>query len=296
MITVMETASHRLKGVFLCLFGIILLSPDSLLLRLIGADLWTLAFWRGGLSAIGLVIVILLLEGRQNCQRQLLHINRHTVLVAVSFAIANIAFIFSIKNTAVANTLVIMSMSPLFAAILSHFLFREPISSGTWFAAVTLFSGLTIVFYGSLQSGGVIGDLAALLTSICVAISLVLMHKHREISMVPALAWSSALVCLVALPLATPAAVSGTSLILMLVLGLLVLPASLAMIGLSPRYLPAPEVSLILRLEALLAPLWVWVVLGEVPSRETLVGGSIILTTLVCLSAYTIYTNRGNQA
>ncbi len=67
------------------------------------------------------------------------------------------------------------------------------------------------------------------------------------------------------------------------------------MIGLSPRYLPAPEVSLILRLEALLAPLWVWVVLGEVPSRETLVGGSIILTTLVCLSAYTIYTNRGNQ-
>ena len=112
MITVMETASHRLKGVFLCLFGIILLSPDSLLLRLIGADLWTLAFWRGGLSAIGLAIVILLLEGRQNCQRQLLHINRHTVLVAVSFAIANIAFIFSIKNTAVANTLVIMSMSP----------------------------------------------------------------------------------------------------------------------------------------------------------------------------------------
>ena len=94
----MGITSHRLKGVFLCLFGIILLSPDSLLLRLIGADLWTLAFWRGGLSAIGLAIVILLLEGRQNCQRQLLGLNRHTVMVAVAFAIANIAFIFSIKN------------------------------------------------------------------------------------------------------------------------------------------------------------------------------------------------------
>ena len=285
-----------MKGVILCLFGIILLSPDSLLLRLIGADLWTLAFWRGGLSAIGLAIVILLLEGRRNCQRQLLHINRHSVMVAANFAIANIAFIFSIKNTAVANTFVIMSMSPLFAAMLSHFLFREPISRGTWFTVVTLSLGLTIVFYGSLQSGGLIGDLAALLTSICVAISLVLIRKHREISMIPALAWSGALTCLVALPFATPAAVSGTPLILMLVLGLLVLPISLAMIGLAPRYLPAPEVSLILRLEALLAPLWVWLMLGEVPSWETLVGGSIILTTLVCLTVYSIHTHRSRQA
>jgi len=285
-----------MKGVILCLFGIILLSPDSLLLRLIGADLWTLAFWRGGLSAIGLAIVILLLEGRRNCQRQLLHINRHSVMVAANFAIANIAFIFSIKNTAVANTFVIMSMSPLFAAMLSHFLFREPISRGTWFAVVTLSLGLTIVFYGSLQSGGLIGDLAALLTSICVAISLVLIRKHREISMIPALAWSGALTCLVALPFATPAAVSGTPLILMLVLGLLVLPISLAMIGLAPRYLPAPEVSLILRLEALLAPLWVWLMLGEVPSWEALVGGSIILTTLVCLTVYSIHTHRSRQA
>jgi len=292
----MGITSHWLKGVLLCLFAIILLSPDSLLLRLIGADLWTLAFWRGGLSAIGLTLVIFLLEGRQEWQQQLLRINRPTVMVAVNFAIANIAFIFSIKNTAVANTLVIMSMSPLFAAVLSHLLFREPISAGTWIAAVTLFSGLTIVFYGSLQSGGVIGDLAALLTSICVAISLVLIRKHRKISMVPALAWSSALVCLTALPFATPASLSGTPLVLMLVLGLLVLPVSLAMIGLSPRYLPAPEVSLILRLEALLAPLWVWLVLGEVPSRETLVGGSIILTTLVCLSVYTIHTHRSRQA
>ena len=285
-----------MKGVILCLFGIILLSPDSLLLRLIGADLWTLAFWRGGLSAIGLAVVVLLLEGREKCQQQLLRMNRHAVMVAVNFAVANIAFVFSIKNTVVANALVIMSMSPLFAAILSHFLFREPISAGTWIAAVTIFSGLSIVFFGSVQSGGVIGDLAALVTSICVAISLVLMRKHREISMVPALAWSSTLVCLAALPFATPASLSGTPLVLMLVLGLLVLPVSLAMIGLSPRYLPAPEVSLILRLEALLAPLWVWLVLGEVPSRQTLVGGSIILATLVCLSAYTIYTNRGSQA
>ena len=285
-----------MKGVLLCLCGIILLSPDSLLLRLIGADLWTLAFWRGGLSAVGLAVAVLLMEGRQLGQQQLLRLTRQGVVVAVSFAIANLAFIFSIQNTAVANTLVIMSLSPLFAALLSYFFFREPISTGTWLAAVAIFLGLTMVFYGSLATGGVVGDLAALVTSLCVAISLVLMREHRDISMVPALAWSSGLACLAALPFALPASLSGTALILMLVLGLIVLPASLTMIGLAPRYLPAPEVSLILRLEALLAPLWVWLVLGEVPSRQTLIGGGIILATLICLSLYTIRMQRGRTA
>ena len=292
----MPTTSHKTKGVLLCLCGIVLLSPDSLLLRLIGADLWTLAFWRGGLSAVGLAVAVLLMEGRQPGQQQLLRLTRQGVVVAVSFAIANLAFIFSIQNTAVANTLVIMSLSPLFAALLSYFFFREPISTGTWLAAVAIFLGLTMVFYGSLATGGVVGDLAALVTSLCVAISLVLMREHRDISMVPALAWSSGLACLAALPFALPASLSGTALILMLVLGLIVLPASLTMIGLAPRYLPAPEVSLILRLEALLAPLWVWLVLGEVPSRQTLIGGGIIMATLICLSLYTIRMQRGRTA
>lgn len=292
----MPNTSHKMKGVLLCLCGIVLLSPDSLLLRLIGADLWTLAFWRGGLSAVGLAVAVLLMEGRQPGQQQLLRLTRQGVVVAVSFAIANLAFIFSIQNTAVANTLVIMSLSPLFAALLSYFFFREPISTGTWLAAVAIFLGLTMVFYGSLATGGVVGDLAALVTSLCVAISLVLMREHRDISMVPALAWSSGLACLAALPFALPASLSGTALILMLVLGLIVLPASLTMIGLAPRYLPAPEVSLILRLEALLAPLWVWLVLGEVPSRQTLIGGGIILATLICLSLYTIRMQRGRTA
>ena len=292
----MPTTSHKTKGVLLCLCGIILLSPDSLFLRLIGADLWTLAFWRGGLSAVGLAVAVLLMEGRQPGRQQLLRLTRQGVVVAVSFAIANLAFIFSIQNTAVANTLVIMSLSPLFAALLSYFLFREPISTGTWLAAVAIFLGLTMVFYGSLATGGVVGDLAALVTSLCVAISLVLMREHRDISMVPALAWSSGLACLAALPFASPASLSGTALILMLVLGLIVLPASLTMIGLAPRYLPAPEVSLILRLEALLAPLWVWLVLGEVPSPQTLIGGGIILATLICLSLYTIRMQRGRTA
>ena len=292
----MPTTSHKTKGVLLCLCGIILLSPDSLLLRLIGADLWTLAFWRGGLSAVGLAVAVLLMEGRQPGRQQLLRLTRQGVVVAVSFAIANLAFIFSIQNTVVANTLVIMSLSPLFAALLSYFLFREPISTGTWLAAVAIFLGLTMVFYGSLATGGVVGDLAALVTSLCVAISLVLMREHRDISMVPALAWSSGLACLAALPFASPASLSGTALILMLVLGLIVLPASLTMIGLAPRYLPAPEVGLYLLLETLIGPVIVWLLVAEAPRLNDLIGGAVLLSALIGLFSYRMHQSKRNKA
>ena len=122
----MSTNSDKKRGVFLCLTGIILISPDTLILRLIGADLWTLAFWRGGLSAMGLAIVVLFMEGRQRGQQSLIRLTQQGVVVAFSFTVANIAFIFSIMNTAVANTLVIMSLSPMFAALLSHFSFGNP--------------------------------------------------------------------------------------------------------------------------------------------------------------------------
>ena len=292
----MSTNSDKKRGVFLCLTGIILISPDTLILRLIGADLWTLAFWRGGLSAMGLAIVVLFMEVRQRGQQSLIRLTQQGVVVAFSFTVANIAFIFSIMNTAVANNLVIMSLSTMCAALLSHFFFREYISTCSLIAAIIIFLGLTIVFYGSLTTGSFVGDLAALVTSICLAVSLVLIRKNRTISMVPALSWSSALSCLVALPFALPTSLSGTSLTLLLILGLIVLPVSLALIGLAPQYLPAPEVSLIMRLEALLAPLWVWLVLGEVPSRQTLIGGGIILATLICLSLYTIRMQRGRTA
>ncbi len=67
---------------------------------------------------------------------------------------------------------------------------------------------------------------------------------------------------------------------------------SMGLIALSPRYLSAPEVSLVMRLEVLLAPLWVWLVLGEVPSRQTFIGGAVILVTLVVLSIASMRPKR----
>jgi len=281
----MDHEESHLKGIVLVLLGVVLLSPDALLLRLISADHWTLLFWRGTLSALSLVTITLLLERPRGWQR-FFSIGRSGALVAVIFAMGSVCFVFAILHTTVANALVIMSVSPLFAAILSHFFFGEAIPLRTWLAALAIIAGLVLVFAGS--GDGLAGDLAALGVSVGLAINFVIIRKQKAVSMVPAMAWSGVIVALAVLPLAAPASLSGQSMHLMLLLGLVVVPVSLTLITLGPRYIPAPEAGLIMRLEALLAPLWVWLVLGEVPTMQTLLGGTIIISTLVLLSAATL--------
>ena len=288
----MNAKADQFKGVAYCLGGIILLSPDSLLLRLINTDVWTLVFWRGSLSALGLLIIASVLE-RPGGWRRLFKIGWHGITVAVLFAGGSLAFVFAIMNTAVANALVIMSVSPLIAALLSHFFFHERITRRIWLATLAIIIGLLLVFSGSMKSGGTAGDLAALVVSFVLAFNFVVIRKHRAVSMVPAMAWSGALASLFALPFATPTNLDGHALMYMLVLGLIIVPVSIALITSAPRYISAPQVSLIMRLEALLAPLWVWLVLGEVPSEQTLIGGVIIISTLVVLSLAALYPRTG---
>ncbi|MEK9742614.1 MAG: EamA family transporter, partial [Gammaproteobacteria bacterium] len=119
-----------------------------------------------------------------------------------------------------------------------------------------------------------------------------MIRRHREVSMLPAVSWSGVILALCALPLAHPTDVSSEAFGLTVLLCLLIVPMSMGLIALSPRYLSAPEVSLVMRLEVLLAPLWVWLVLGEVPSRQTFIGGAVILVTLVVLSIVSMRPKR----
>ena len=113
--------------------------------------------------------------------------------------------------------------------------------------------------------------------------------------MIPAMSWGYAIAALVALPFATLGAVSGIALIYALILGILVVPVGFALITLSPRYISAPGIGLIMLLEALLGPLWVWIVLHEMPNTETILGGIIILTALIILSIVPLFVKDTNN-
>lgn len=276
----MTSDSDTVRGVLLAVVGVVVMSPDAMFLRLVSADQWTVLFWRGVLIGATLLVAMTGIY-RHRVLIQVRAIGRIGVLAALVFAVSTVCFVSSINHTTVANTLVIIAASPLFAALLSRAALGEHIAPRTWIAVIATFAGIALIFSGSLQAGGLAGDLMALGTALMLAINFVIIRRARRINMVPSAMLASFFSALAVLPLAAPATISGHDLALLALLCVVFLPLANALITLAPRYIPAPEVSLIMLLESVFGPLWVWLALGEVPGIATVIGGALILATVL---------------
>lgn len=287
----MERSDH-LKGLLLTFTAVLILSPDALLVRLIDCDIWTLLFWRCLLTAITMS-VLLLIRYRQYFWQSFHAIGRSGLLSALTLCCGSFLFVGSLKHTAAANTLIILSATPVFSSLLSRLFLQEKIAGHTWLAISICFGGILLIFSGSLQHGLLTGDLLALGATCMWATNLVILRHKRAVNMIPANVLGNLLVAPIALLLgAQPLAMSTSDASYLLLLGGLVLPISFAMITLGPRYLPAPEVSLILLIETILGPIWVWLLLKEIPHSNTLIAGLLILGTLIC---HTLFSLRAAQ-
>jgi drug/metabolite transporter (DMT)-like permease len=137
------------------------------------------------------------------------------------------------------------------------------------------------------------GDLLALGATLTWACNLVILRKGKAVNMVPAnLLGNLMVVPITLLAGAQPLSVSPTDMTYLIILGGIVLPVSFTLITMGPRYLPAPEVSLILLTETILGPIWVWLALNEVPQATTLVAGALIISTLALHTFMSLWATR----
>lgn len=280
------------KGWALGILGVLTLSPDTLIIRLVDSDPWTFIAWRGALMAVGM-FVILAFSYRLKLFSRFFAIGWLGMLIAVIFAINNIFFQLSVQTTAVANTLVIIATSPLFAALLSVLFLKERVKAKTWFAIIFSVIGVGVVFAGKLGNGDLFGNLAALLVAVGMGAHFVLVRLARPVDMAPAVAIASILTCFMGLSMAPDLYLSPNQFGYLSLLGLILLPISFIFLTRAPIYITAPEVSLILLLETILGPFWVWLVVQEEPPFATLIGGSLIITTLIL---HTILSFRDNKS
>jgi len=291
----MDHSTH-LKGLSLTFLAVLILSPDALLVRLIHCDVWTLLFWRCLLTSIMQSLFLALFYRRQFLQ-SFRNIGRTGLLSASVVATGALFFVNSLKQTAAANTLIILAAAPLFSSLLSWFFLREKIARHTWVAIFICFGGILLIFSGSLSSGLLLGDLLALGATFMWASNIVILRSGRAINMVPANLLGNLLVVPAALLAgAQPMALSGSDILYLILLGGVVLPVSFTMITVSPRYLPAPEVSLILLIETIVGPIWVWLVLNEVPLTTTLLAGLLIVGTLAVHTLASLWNMRHPHA
>lgn len=286
----MVPPGHAL-GLLLALLGVVAISPDALLVRLVSADQWTMMFWRGVLPALVVAAALWLRHGHGTAAR-FRAVGGAGLAVAGLFAVASVFFVSAILLTTVANVLVIVSVQPLMSALLSRWILREPVRARTWIATVSVFVGIAVIFSGSLESGGLLGDLCALVSASCIAVKMVVIRHARAVSMVPAMALGSAALALLVAPLAAPLAVPAVDVLPLAAMGLVVLPVPLFAVTVALRHLPVPEVSLVMLLESVFGPLLVWLVLDEVPAAETFLGGGLILATLAAYLAVGLRRTR----
>lgn len=274
-----EGSTDHAKGLAITALGVLILTPDALLLKLITADPWTILVWRG----LGFFVVIGLVSLVRHRSR-LWPVIRATGVIGLAItglhSLGQFLFVFSIHHTTAANTLVIIAAAPLAAALLARLILAERTARRTLVAGVVALLAIGLTVQGGIQAGGLRGDLAAVGVMLNLALVFVLLRKARGRDMLPALAWGGLLTCLVALVFAPTTAVAGADRVFLPLLVLAVVPVSFILISTGPRYIPAPEVGLLMLLETIFGPLWVWLVLAETPAPASLVGGAVIVLTL----------------
>jgi len=269
------------KGFAITAAGVLIISPDTLLFRLIDADQWTILFWRCLLTGVA-ILVCTAITKRSAFLDELLSQGRGGLLLVACFSVGTIGFVLSVANTSVANCLFIVSTSPLFSAIISRIFLGERIGRATMVAIAIALCGIALMVTESMGRGttSLFGDAAALVSAIMLAATFCIARANKHLSMVPAVGLSGLATAAVASMVAASLHVPADSIPPLAAMGLLVVPLGFGLMTLGPRYISAPLVSLLLLGEAVIGPLLIWFILGEDPGSLAWIGGIIVLCAL----------------
>ena len=280
----------HLKGVAITGAGVTVLSLDAPLVRLIEADAFTTALWRGVLMALGFA-VLAAVQRRGALWTDVRAFGRYDLLAAVAFAAGNLCFVLGAKLIPVANLLLFVATTPLATAAMARLLLGERLRPSTMMAILGAFAGIVVLVAGELRAeADLIGHLVGLGVPLSSGVFFTLLRRARSSNTGPILVAASVIVAGAMLPFAWAPVMPVDSVPYMVLLGLVVIPVAFTLISQGPRYLPAAEASLLMLLETVFGPVWAWLLLSELPTPAAFVGGVLVLGSVaghVYLSART---------
>ena len=279
--------NNHLKGLLIAFFGVVMLTPDPVLVRLADADTFTILFWRGIFYALG-VLAILYATYRKNTFKELKNIGRPGIWIGLLSGIGGVTFIAAIQYTSIAKVLVIISTAPMVVAIISWAIINERPKLYTWISMLIIVTGIYIVMKGDTAViinpedtayQHLIGSSLAVISIIAGGYSFALTRKYSNVNMVPAMIVNAFVVSFVGLVFSSSFYLPFDSLMYVLAGGIL-LAIAFSLITIAPRFIPASEVAMFMPLGTILGILSAWLVINEQPSSSSLLGGSIVVITL----------------
>ena len=279
-------------GALLALLGILILTPDTLVIRLSGLERWVLMGWRGILMGAMSLVIWWLLFAKDPFRDLRTIFSWQGAIVVITFSMNSVTFTLGIVETSASVVLTAVATMPVFAAILSTLLLREHQGLMGWSAIFVAMFGVAMVAIdggnavGQPNGSVFLGALYGMLTAIGLAITFTFARKYPQLEILPAAAIGAFISGLIGFALADTELLFKAPIWAVLTMGLLLLPLSFTCLNLAPRFTSSAIVSLIMLLEMVIGPFWVWVGVGERPSVIMIFG------TLLALSALSFHIIR----
>ena len=275
----MKSLTDQQKGSLLAFVAVMFITPDSLFIRLSNLDTWGLVFYRGIIPFFTVFFGMLLIY-KLNFFKILFNSGFHGIIYITTFSITNITFVVSIQNTTVANTLVMIATAPMLSAILGAIFLKEPPDRKTLISIIITFIAIVYIFFDSLKIGNFYGDILGFVTAFGLAVGAITIRSAKTKNLVPAAVVGKLFVASFALFFIESFTLIDKDLFIVPLMCILCVAIPFVLVTIAPRFIPAAEVNLFFLLETIIGPVWVWVIINEQPSVETLQGGAIIITTI----------------
>ncbi len=280
----MKFKSKNTKGILIAFLGALLLTPDTLFMRLSEMNVWTMLFWRG--FQMGVILIAMTLCIKEYRDNFFLIFKKTGVLIILIQASGSVFFTLGIVNSSVALILFCIATGPLFAAFFSLIILKEKIKKPTTYASLFSLIGIIIVVTdpskvtnapdGSLLFGTICG----LLTAITLGLYFVLLRANPKIPAFGTTGFGAITTGFFGLLFIDLDQILIGNFFAISISGLIILPFSFAALAYATRYTYASNISLLMLLETIFGPVWVWLFLKETPNIQMITGGIIVIITL----------------
>lgn len=290
----MSSQSDHTRGLLLTAIGGLALTVDIPLIRLSHGEAWSILMLRAGMTFLAALVIWAVWRSITPKAPQLIP-GRTGLAVAALYGLASITFITAVYNTSTANLVFMLVFNTMFSALLSWVFLKERPRPATFLAMAAMTVGVLVIVSDSIGTGNLFGDLVALLSSLLLASAITISRASGKDMGFTALV-GVLLPFLVALFFVAKTGYRVDAPWWIIFNGAVVMPISFFCLANGPKYLSGPEVSMFYLLETVLAPVWVWMIFAETPSRNSLIGGTILITALICHSIWQLTQGRRRKA
>jgi len=282
------TLISKLPGPLLIFFGACSLSFGGLIVKSFeGATLWQILFWRS-LFFILVVLIFLIFSYKKKIFNAFYESGLPGLIGGFILSTGFCGYVFAMYNTTVANTNFIIQTQTIFLAIFGYLFLREKISKLTLISIFLAILGIVLMVGSDLEPGQTTGNLAAFIMPVSFAFLVLIIRKYPAVDMVPLQLYAGIIAMIIGYLVAGKVSISMHDIFLGFLAGFFQLGFGFILITIGARSTPSAMVGIIMLTEAVLGPLWAWIFIGENSSIMVLIGGLIVIFS-VLLQFYTSF-------